>query len=148
MGSLDIQYQRITEEKVLAAVKSPLPQLGRPSASLSVTATSTKDVISGGLVKLNERVWTTYSTLWSCLPHSESRLGGRISDPAQSGGLIGGVYRLDWAQVSPMRHQPGPELPGALAKWEGNTIKCQGQLNYKCIRSSLSVASLFAAKGF
>lgn len=59
--------------------------------------------------------------------------------------LIGGVYRLDWAQVSPLRHQPGPEHPGALAKWEGNTIKCQDQLNYKCIRTSSSVASLFAA---
>lgn len=62
--------------------------------------------------------------------------------------LIGGVYRLDWAQVSPMRHQPRPELSGELAKWEGNTIKCQGQLNFKCIRSGSPVVSLFAAKRF
>lgn len=61
--------------------------------------------------------------------------------------LIGTIYCLDWAQVSPMRHQQGPKLPGALVKWEENTIKCQSQLNCKCIMPS-SVLCLLDAKGF
>lgn len=60
--------------------------------------------------------------------------------------LIGGVYRPDRAQVSPMRHQRGPALPGASAKWDENTIKCQDQLNNKCIRPSWAAVSLFVAE--
>lgn len=58
----DIQYPSTDEENVLTVVKSPLSQLQPPSARLSVTAASTEDVISGGPVKLNEQVRTTYST--------------------------------------------------------------------------------------
>lgn len=58
----DIQYPSTDEENVLTAVKSPLSQLQLPSVGLSVTAASTEDVISGGPVKLNEQVRTTYST--------------------------------------------------------------------------------------
>lgn len=59
--------------------------------------------------------------------------------------LIGGVYRPDPAQVSPMRHRRGPALPGASAKWDENTIKRQDQLNNKCIRPSRAAVSLCAA---
>lgn len=58
----DIQYPSTDEENVFTAVKSPLSQLQLPSVGLSVTAASTEEVISGGPVKLNEQVRTTYST--------------------------------------------------------------------------------------
>lgn len=60
--------------------------------------------------------------------------------------LIGGDYRPDRAQVSPMRHRRGPALPGASAKRDENTINCQGQLNNKRIRPAWPAASMFAAE--
>lgn len=42
-----------------------------------------------------------------------------------------------------MRHQSSP---GASAKWEENTIKCQGQLSYECINPNELVSGLLAAK--
>lgn len=60
--------------------------------------------------------------------------------------LIGGVYRPDRAQVSPMRHRRGPALPGASAKWDENTIKCQDQLNNQCIRPGWAAVSRCAAE--
>lgn len=116
---------------------SKIPTSSAPLwARLSVTAASTEDMISGGPVKRNEHVWRTYSTCWSYLPTQKVRSEAESLTRHNQQVLIGGVNRLDWAQVSPMRHRAGPELSGAFAKWGGNTIKCQGQLNYKCIRPS------------
>lgn len=58
--------------------------------------------------------------------------------------LIGRGYRLHRAQVSPMRRRRGPALPGAPAKWDENTINCQGQLKHKCIRPAWPMVSMFA----
>lgn len=58
--------------------------------------------------------------------------------------LIGGGYCLHQAQVSTMRRLRGPALPGAPAKWDENTINCQGQLKHKCIRPAWPMVSMFA----
>lgn len=129
-------------ENALAAVKSPLhiSDFHQPGYQLLQRQPNTRLAVapSNLMSTFGRHIWLSKAIY----PTQKADLDAESLTWHNQEVLIGKVYRLDWAQVSPMRHQAGPELPGELGKWEGNTIKCQRQLNYKCIKSSLLLAYL------
>lgn len=108
---------------------------------LSVTAASTKGEISRDTDTANDHVCASHWTLDISAPlRTSSRRqnlwrGTITTSLLEESDVLIGLKFHQWGTSQ------GPELPRALPKWEGNTIKCQDQLNCRC--TSFRFSSLF-----